>query len=297
MPTRETGNTVAGPGNFNFYGVVHGNGNGQKVVVGNVSGGGCNDGGGQVDCFPGVTAVYTIWRYIPDNTIPTAPRIPSMLNGMSGVWAQVTQDKVKAGLVTLAPDKNPQRYGAAFNAPSSALYKVELESGGPIQVLHGMEVYAVWSGGSVMHAATGQQAGFEYWLNHGTGANGCGVTFDTQVVDVFCSKQGTSIQMISEYGYNATYATNGPDQCIAFGTITDSEQLLPTAQASNNYKISVVSANPKPSVVAQFIQCKITEKGYTAPFLATGEHYNIIAPPVVFVGESFWITVEVLLLG
>ena len=32
---------------------------------------------------------------------------------------------------------------------------------------------------------------------------------------------------------------------------------------------------------------------FTAPFMETGVHYDIIAPPVVFIGQSFWITVIV----
>src|SRR5207249_3336830 len=37
-----------------------------------------------------------------------------------------------------------------------------------------------------------------------------------------------------------------------------------------------------------------SEKGYTAPFLSTGTHYVIIAPAVVFAGQSFWLTIAVI---
>jgi uncharacterized repeat protein (TIGR01451 family) len=47
-------------------------------------------------------------------------------------------------------------------------------------------------------------------------------------------------------------------------------------------------------MVGQYIQCNLSQKGYTAPFLVTGTHYAIIAPPVVYSGQSFWITVVVL---
>jgi uncharacterized repeat protein (TIGR01451 family) len=35
------------------------------------------------------------------------------------------------------------------------------------------------------------------------------------------------------------------------------------------------------------------EKLYTAPFLNLGVHYVVIAPPVVFTGQSFWLTIVV----
>jgi uncharacterized repeat protein (TIGR01451 family) len=46
-------------------------------------------------------------------------------------------------------------------------------------------------------------------------------------------------------------------------------------------------------VVAQFnAQCG-SEKGFTAPFLQEGIHYEIIAPPIAYLGQAFWITVVV----
>jgi uncharacterized repeat protein (TIGR01451 family) len=48
---------------------------------------------------------------------------------------------------------------------------------------------------------------------------------------------------------------------------------------------------------AQYIYAEISEKYYALPFVSTGIYYNIIAPPVAFVGQNFWITVIVLNVG
>lgn len=61
-----------------------------------------------------------------------------------------------------------------------------------------------------------------------------------------------------------------------------------------NYRITLDPGGVQGSMVAQYHQCMYDEKFLTAPFVETGIHYNIIAPPVVYVGQSFWITVEVI---
>ncbi len=61
-----------------------------------------------------------------------------------------------------------------------------------------------------------------------------------------------------------------------------------------NYKITVLPNANQGNVICQFIANAGSEKGYTAPFLQEGVHYQIITPPVVYAGQSFWITVVVL---
>ncbi len=262
-PTRETGNVVSQVGSGTFYGIVPGWA-GNKIVVGNVG---------------AATANYRLWRYNPDNAVPVG-NIPGTLADTSGTWSLMLSDFCPAGLANVA---NPQIYGAVLNAAGYSLWKVELTGGGPIQVLYGANLFQGWSGGAVMQASNGNQTGTQYWLHTIAGGGGpCGPV--TQVVNVFAPKTGTAIQGQAENGYSATYTTNGPDQCVAFLAITN-------AATKVNYQFNSLTGS---AAIAQFIMCKITEKGYTAPFLQTGNHYTIIAPPVVFLGQSFWITLVVL---
>jgi len=154
--------------------------------------------------------------------------------------------------------------------------------GGPIQVQFGANMFQCWSGGAVMHSADGAQIGTQYWLSR-LGGGDCGSgNPGTQVVNVFCPKTGMKITARGELGYSATYTTTGPDQCVAFRAIT-------SPAGKENYTFTSAAGG----VIAQYIQCKITEKGYTAPFLATGTHYVIVIPPVVYIGQNFWVTIVV----
>ncbi len=271
MPIRETGNTVSKPGQTaNFYGIVHGASIGYKVIIGNL---------GLVD------AVYRIWRYTPDSLIVPA-KFPPWLGGTSGTWVLKATQTVPAGLATA---NNPRTYatdGTYFDQSNTIeLSKIELLSGGPIQVLHGMRTLELWAGGSVMHPADGNQTGIEYWLHHADGG-GKGCANETWFIDVFCPKQGMAVNMISEDGFSATYTTTGPDQCIAFVALSQ-------PATTRNYKISVMPNPAQGNVVCQYIQCTASEKGWTAPFLQQGVHYEIIAPAMVFSGQTFWITIVV----
>ncbi len=276
MPTRETGNLVGGAGS-NFYGLAEYYTETHKVIVGNVG---------------AATAKYEIFKYIPDNTIAIAP-MPSLLNGTSGSWVSVAVDTVPAGL---ANANNPHDYGAAFNAPSAAYYRINVISGGPVQIYNGVRLFSGWGGGAVLHASNvpaGVQTGTQYWFHQESANNGgCGGgpgLDETVGLDVFCPKTGTVVQCVSEDGYTATYTTNGTDECVAFLSFTS-----PGTTAKRNYRVDVLSGG---AVVCMYNQCKITEKGFTAPFVETGTHYVIIAPPVVFSGSPFWITVVVLSQG
>ena len=272
MPDRESGNVISGVGTGTFLGTLQRGGNAQKMIVGNA---------GAVD------AEYRIWRYIPNNTVSVAP-LPSQLNDTSGVWVSIAQHVVPAGQ---ADAGNPRRYSAFFSvdAASTALYRIELLSGGPIQILGGEDVFSSWGGGSVLHATDGQQTGMDFWVHYG-GVNddsnsGCEPTM--WVVSVLCPKKGMAIECTAEGGYFATYTTSGPDQCVAFMHFTQ-------PATKRNIRVQVLGGGTPGRVIAQFQECKATEKGFTAPFLQTGTHYQIIMPPVVFAGQSFWITVLVL---
>jgi len=291
FPTRETGNVVSNVGSGTFYGIVQGtNIAGSKgalpddtkicrVVIGNT---------GATD------AKYEIWKYMPDSLLVVAPSC-RLLNGTGGYWVQKAVDTVPAGLNAAMNPRIYNRDGGAFDDDSTGLYKVVLKSGGPIQVLGGVMVYGPHSGGSVMHAADGGQTGQEFWLHYTSGdwpghSNyDCGRTNgmqDVEAVDFFCPKQGMAIREVSSGGLNVTYTTTGPDQCIYFNNVA-----LVAQGARDNYRFNVIAGNS--DAVGQFILCRYDQKGWTAPFLQTGVHYVIIMPPVVYVGQSFWITVVV----
>jgi len=225
------------------------------------------------------SANYQIWTYMPDNPVAVGA-IPALCAGTSGTWLPNTVDNVPNGFAVAG---NPHIYGGnAFASAGFACYKVELLSGGPIQVQFGANMFQCWSGGAVMHSATGVQIGTQYWLSRFGGLD-CGKgSPGTQVVNVFCPKTGQAVTGKGEWGYQATYTTTGPDQCVAFKAIT-------SPAGKENYTFTSASGG----VIAQYIQCKITEKGYTAPFLATGTHYVIVAPTVAYSGQSFWITIIV----
>ncbi len=272
MPTGETGNVVSEIGSGTFYGGVPGFIQDQKIVVGNVG-------------PAGSTATYRIWRYLPDNPVAVGI-LPALLSGSSGTWNPVAVDWVPAGLGTAG---NPRIYGRTFDAPSFAMYKIELLAGGPIQVLSGARVQSSWSGGAVMHAADGNQTGMEFWFNRISGDNLCKGVYGTQAINVFCPKANMVIRAETSDGLDTSYTTTGPDQCVSFMALSDAPWGV-----GINYRFTVLPGPYAGDVIAQYHQCKITEKGYTAPFLHTGTHYRLIAPPVAYAGQRFWITVVVI---
>jgi uncharacterized repeat protein (TIGR01451 family) len=89
----------------------------------------------------------------------------------------------------------------------------------------------------------------------------------------------------------AAYTTDGPDQCIVFMGIT-------TLGSPNkrNYQIKL-----RPGVtgdlIAQIQQGAPSEKAYTAPFVRTGTHYELIMPDTVYSGQNFWFTIVVVEAG
>ncbi len=283
MPTAETGYCTA-QGSGVFYGLVEpaiSDGDAGKVALGNLG---------------ATEATVNIERYVPDNTIALAP-MPSELNGTSGRWVLAAAGvRIPPGLAAAGNARIFSSLdGPAFSGPSTSIFRVRLQAGGPIQVLAGAGLFSAFSGGSVMHAIDGKPAGAEFWFHQGQSTvadnwecgNGPGFT-DTQTINVYCPKTGMAVRCQSGDGYSATYTTGGPDQCISFTALTD-----PASGARRNYRLSVLGGGTPGNVIAQFIQCVFTEKGYTAPFLQSGVYYTIIMPPVVYSGQYFWITVVV----
>jgi uncharacterized repeat protein (TIGR01451 family) len=214
------------------------------------------------------------------------------LNGTSGSWVLKTTASLPAGL---ANANNPDIYpaaGAQFDqAGTLILSKIELVTGGPIQILGGSMVYSQWGGGAVLHATDGRQAGLEYWLAHAPDQSGWATANrHTYFIDVFCPKTQMGVRMVSEDGYSASYTTTGPDQCIAFGALSK-------PATKRNYRINVLPGPNQANVIAVYFNATGSEKGWTAPFLQQGVHYEIVAPPIAFVGQSFWITIIVQMVG
>jgi len=281
MPTRETGNEVSMVGSGNFYGIVQtGNsyaGDLNRVVIGNTG---------------ATKASYEVWRYQPDNILAKAP-MPVMLNGTSGTWVLMGPDTVGPGFPVPADPNIYSIDGPLFTTPSTGLFKVILKSGGPIQVLAGSDAAQWGAGGQVIHAADGNQSGFEFWYHDTFSDNGkANPPYSTLDVDLFCSKTGMAIRGQSTDGYSATYTTGGPDQCVSFMRIS-----VPASGSKRNYRFTVLPGPNQGRAICMKIQDLVTQKGYTAPFLQMGVHYAIILPPVVYLGQSFWITVVVLETG
>src|SRR5205814_396669 len=134
-----------------------------------------------------------IWQYVPDSTIGPL-EIPSQMRGTSGSWTLMGTHSVAAGL---AAALNPRVYDADatyFNGPSQVGVKVELVSGGPIQLHSGARVFAGWGGGAVLHASDGNQTGIEFWMFTIFTDGTVGTTPETYAVDVFCPKTNMAVQ-------------------------------------------------------------------------------------------------------
>jgi uncharacterized repeat protein (TIGR01451 family) len=232
-------------------------------------------------------ATYQIWAYTPLNVSGGNPWIPPLLRSNEGTWELKLTDTAGSGLIVNA--NTPNVYGGApFNRGGSNLFKIRVTSGGPIQVLHGTNMWDWWAGGSVFHSAAGVPAGSEFWYHQGAGRGGTKATTeqDTLCVQMFTPETGVAMRGVSGDGFSASYTTNGTDQCISFMKETDM-----TTGSKRVWRFNVLTAGS--AAIALYQQAKVTEKGFTAPFLATGTFYDIIAPQVVFSGQSFWITIIV----
>jgi len=277
-PTRDSGLMTSVPGAGPVFYAFLRHSAGWQMTVGNV---------GATD------AVFEVHRYAPDNPV-TSGLFPSTLSGTSGSWVKVAEATVPAGL---APP-NAYLFGSLYDPscitsnPYLTLYRVTQKSGGGLQIISG-GAYSPRSGGNILHPADGLSgAGTEFWLHTAyCWDEDCGWqcawcnTSRIFAIDFFAPKSGTAIRMVSNDGYTATYTTTGPDQCIAFRLITTG-----VGTGRRNWKGNVLTGTP---VTALYAFCTWHHKFYTAPFVATGVHYTIIAPPVIVLGQNFWITVVV----
>lgn len=280
-PTRETGLTVTpvdsngNPMPANLYGLTNdlGCGAGESVcVVGNVG---------------KVTATYDVWAYTPLNVMGDA-RIPPLLRNSEGLWRKIGTYTVPPG--GDAPGNPVVHAPAPFKFGGTGLHRISLLSGGPIQVNTGSDVFAGWGGGGVIHAANGKTMGSEFWLHAPYGrmpGGGKGCTRATHSVDILVPKANVLVTATEESlkYYKASYTTTGPDQAVKF---------IALSRPADGSRYNWVFKTDGADAIALYNQCTQTEKGFTAPFLETGVHYEIVAPPVVFVGQKFWLTVVVL---
>jgi len=256
------------------------------------AGGPDDDGASLVIGNTGADADYEIWEYSCDNPFlpnPTTTHLTTQLLGNSGSWKFLRSGTVPAGLVTAG---NPYVYGQGYDSSINdtyTVYKVKVTSGGPVQVYNGRDIFSPYGSGCVIHAKT-PPAGVEYWFQMtdvGEKAP-CG-NFDIMTLDFYCPKQGTKVTTVSSDGYSASYTTTASDECVSFQGIS-----RPAAGATRNFRTTATGGSV---AVAHQIHCMAVEKIYTAPFLAQGLHYAVIVPPVVFLGQSFWITIVVLETG
>ncbi len=278
-PSRETGLTVTPVDNngdplpATTYGMTNDWGCGSYLstcVVGNV---------GSID------ASFDIYLYMPLSTLG-APEVPTLLRNTEGLWRKIGSYTVPAGV---GNPGNPINFNPGpFGGYGSAVHKIVLKSGGPIQTTSGTDTFSGWAGGGVIHSADGRTMGTEFWINMPPGwlpGGGKGCWTNTHTVDVFSPKAGTIVTGESEETYFSQFVTSGPDQCVKFIELTN-----PPEGSKMNWIFKADGAD----VIAVYNQCTQTEKGFTAPFLETGVHYAVITPPVVFSGQKFWITVVVL---
>ncbi len=284
-PNRESGSLVSQtlPATFYLY-AGHLPGADDVAIVGNL----------------GAAATYEIWKYTPFDTAaknPMPSNISADLVSNAGDYTLLATHTVGALNTVLpgAPGANPHVYGANYDASTFVtryrLYKIKLIAGGPIQTYCGRNIIDNYSGGSMMHARgvpLGSQTGQEYWMHENASAHDCGGTA-LYSFDVFSPKVNCVINLASSDGYSATYTTTDVDECVAFREIS-----MPASPNLRNWRVQVLPGGNPGNVIAQYIACNAGEKFYTAPFLQRGTFYDIIAPPVVFIGQNFWLTIVVI---
>ncbi|MEK7475873.1 MAG: hypothetical protein AAB152_09630 [Candidatus Coatesbacteria bacterium] len=253
------------------------------------------------NCIVGNTTVaspatYRIYKYQPISTKVPSNAWPTTMAGSRGIWLPKAVDRVNAGLAPGLPlfDGNAHVYGGGYDATMNSstyatAWKIELFVGGPIQVNSGGQLYSQWAGASNLHSADGQQAGDDFWFHHATG----GKNDDTLYINVFAPKTGMAVQIngATQGGgtMSARYTTDGVDQVIVVTALS-----VPAGGTRTNYRMTLAAAGAQGDLVVQYLQGKVTEKFFTAPFVRTGVHYVIMAPPTVFTGQSFWITIAVI---
>jgi len=251
-----------------------------------------------------VNATYRIEVYKPFNTVDRASCVPPWMADFSGTWSYRVTHSVAAGFAAWGASwstRNPHIYGTEGDmsflfmdppAGTGGIYRLVLVSGGPIEVDQGADVLSVYGGGSLMHpAVSGDQVGTDFWLGmgyqwvfSGTPCDAVPANF-TYTVDVFCPKAGMVVkETTSDNAYSATYTTTAADQCVAFRNIAT----VPLG-GHRIVRWQITGAN----AIVMYNQCQPSHKFFTAPFVQVGTHYTIITPPVVYIGQNFWITIVV----
>ena len=263
-PTSQTGKLVSTPGvGATFYPITHYHHPIVDIGVGTVG-------------AAATMAVYNVYRYVPSDPSKAIIPIPSTLCGTSGRWASVGMRTADTGLAGL---DNAHWFGNGFDPltndplPVGYAYKIDLVSGGPVSVYTGGTPYQGWSGGVMMHSVDAKTSGQEFWLHMCPGG--------TYSVMDFCPSQGMAVNATSGTGATSTYTTDGPDQCIMFLSIT----------APNNWSFRLLPAGSQGECMAMYHNWAYGEKFFVAPFVNSGVHYDILVPPTVYAGQSFWITV------
>ena len=290
VPNKNNGYLVCPAGTGEFYAYAGGpaTGDNANLVIQNVG---------------TAKATYDLYKYIPDNTLlPLTGNLQHLTTSVvdsSGRWARIAANvDVRPGLPYATPDPNGHVYGSGYDGLTKddfALYKVVLTAGTQIQVHSGRDIYSGFSSGFVLHSLTGT-SGVEFWFHQcqSSGTDDGAVigescsSWSPVNLDFFCPKKGTAVQMVSGDGYSARYTTNAADECISFRKLTNDPDM--TRPNRRNYKITAAGG----TIATGFnVTCQMKQRLYSAPFLSQGVFYRIIAPPVVFLGQSFWITIVV----
>jgi len=241
-------------------------------------------------------ATYDAYRYAPWDTTLTPPQtgLSASTVGAVGDWISIGNDFVNPGMANgVADNDNPHDYGNNYDASIFTghwrLFKVKVTSG-YVQVYCGVNIMSMYSGGAILHASKdaagnpGAQTGREFWLVGEASEQGI------HTVNIFCPKKDMVIQGQAGDGVmTGTYTTTDSDECVSF-----LPPAAPAAPVRRNYRFNVLAAGNPGDALAQYICVSAGEKFYTAPFLRRGTYYDIIAPPVVYAGQSFWITVVVM---
>jgi len=247
------------------------------------------------------TATYRIDWYKPRQPFPAPFQVPPWMADTSGSWLAGPTDTVAPGLTTCCgPGANAHAYGPpydpafAFKTPDAdfGIWRIVHLSGGAIQVLSG-EHFMGWFGGSVVHASDGNQTGQEFWVSQFQtegykSSKGCTSDYGIYALDIFCPKSGMAVRAVTGDGYSSTYTSNGPDQCIAFTGFTQI-----TGYTKRNIRVNLLAGGAQGNLLAMYIQCTDSQRMYTAPYVVVGVHYDILVPPVVYLGQSVWLTVVV----
>ena len=276
-PVAQTGRLVSTPGTgATFYPLTHHIQTLTDLGVGTVG--------------PAATkATYAVYRYIPSDPSKAMVGIPVTLCGTSGRWSLLGTRTADPGLAGI---DNAHWFGGGYDTLTNDpldlayAYKVDLLLGGPVSVYCGGNLYLDYSGGVMLHTIDARTAGQEFWLHISTGGKDDG--YSTMV---FCPAAGMAVNATSGTGASATYTTDGPDQCIMFMAMT-----APGFGGTPlNYKFSLLAGGTQGECMAMYQNAFYREKFFAAPFVNSGVHYDILAPPVAFAGQSFWITVIVVI--